>query len=79
MDFGAGGHDACVVDAPRYAVPRDEANAPPCSVPGCGNVSRVRREIAEPLEWELGELEPFTVVTFLCLEHIGGVEASEYS
>jgi hypothetical protein len=79
MDFRAGASDACGVDAPRYAVPRDEASAPTCSVPGCGNVSRVRREIAEPLEWELGELEPFTVVTFLCVEHLGGVDAPEYS
>jgi hypothetical protein len=79
MDFDAAAFDACAVDAPPYAVTRDEANAPTCSVPGCGNVSRVRREIAEPLEWELGELEPFTVVTFLCVEHLGGVDASEYS
>jgi hypothetical protein len=79
MDFGAAPPDASGMDAPRYAVPHDEASVPACSVPGCQNVSKVRREIAEPLEWELGELEPFTVVTFLCAEHIGGVDAPEYS
>jgi len=64
--------------APLQAAPIDAPSIPTCSVPGCGNVSKVRWEVAEPLEWELGEFTPFTVVTFLCAEHVGGVEASEY-
>jgi hypothetical protein len=79
MDSGGASNDALSMEAPHCAVAHDEAGIPSCSVPGCGNVSKVRREIAEPLEWELGELEPFTEVAFLCAEHIGGVEASEYS
>ena len=79
MEFPGASPDASRMDAPHYAVAYDEAGIPTCSVPGCGNVSKVRREVAEPLEWELGELEPLTVVAFLCAEHIGGVEAPEYS
>jgi hypothetical protein len=67
------------MDAPRHALPCDAPAIPSCSVPGCGNVSKVRWEVAEPLEWELGEFEPFTVVTFLCTEHVGGVEQPDYS
>jgi hypothetical protein len=48
---------------------------PLCTVPGCGRTSRVRWEIAEPLAWELGELEPFVSVVFFCEEHVGGVDA----
>ncbi len=65
------------MDAPRHAVPDEEASIPVCSVPGCGNVARVRRVTAEPLVWELGELEPFIAVAFLCGEHLGGVDAPE--
>ncbi|HEY1778495.1 MAG TPA: hypothetical protein VGG41_20225 [Solirubrobacteraceae bacterium] len=63
------------MDAPPPAAPHDTSTIPTCSVPGCGNVSSVRWEVAEPLKWELGEFEPFTVVTFLCTEHVGGVDA----
>ncbi|HEX4035900.1 MAG TPA: hypothetical protein VHX66_15770 [Solirubrobacteraceae bacterium] len=49
--------------------------APLCTVPGCGRESRVRWEIAEPLDWELGELEPFVAIVYFCDEHIGGVDA----
>jgi hypothetical protein len=52
-----------------------EARVPVCSVPGCRQLATVRRASAEPSVWELGELEPFIVVTFLCDEHVGGVDA----
>jgi len=51
------------------------ATMPLCAVPGCERDARVRWEIAEPLQWELGELEPFVAVVFFCEEHIGGVDA----
>jgi hypothetical protein len=67
------------MESPHDAGPCDAQAIPTCSVPGCGNVSKARWEVAERLEWELGKFEPFTVVTFLCAEHLGGVEAPEYS
>jgi hypothetical protein len=67
------------MDAPRPAVHEEEASTPICSVPGCGAIASVRRVTAEPLQWELGELEPFIAVAFLCDEHHGGVDAPEGS
>jgi hypothetical protein len=77
MDFAWACLDASRMETPRHAVREEQASIPWCSVPGCANLAEVRREIAEPLQWELGELEPFIVVTFLCGEHLGGVDAPE--
>jgi hypothetical protein len=79
MDFAPIPLDASRMDGARHAVREEHTSIPLCSVPGCGNVSRVRREVAEPLAWELGELEPFTVVAFLCAGHLGGVDAPDGS
>lgn len=75
MDPGARRADASRMDARREVLSGERAAAPGCSVPGCDNVSIVRRVVAEPLTWELGELEPFVAVAFLCEEHLGGVDA----
>ena len=79
MDQGAGAADAWHMDAQREVLSGDRASAPDCSVPGCGNVSILRRVTAEPLEWELGELEPFVAVAFLCEDHLGGVDAPDHA
>jgi hypothetical protein len=79
MDLASAWPDASRMDAPHDLLREEEAGVPICSVPGCGGVARVRRLTAEPLEWELGVLDPFIAVTFLCAEHVGGVDPPEGS
>jgi hypothetical protein len=79
MDLASAWADASRMDVSRDALREEEASIPICSVPGCGSLARVRRLTAEPLQWELGELEPFIAVSFLCAEHVGGVDAPEDS